>query len=72
MIDHHWYKQMKGYLGLDPGGLEPGLTESENPRNIDNRPLYKEDMSDIRDHMIDELDYSLLPEEASGGAGGGS
>ena len=25
---------------------------------------WQEDEADIRDHMIDELDYSLVPEEA--------
>ena len=53
---------MKGYVGLDPGG-EVG-SESANPGPIDNRPLLKEDQSDIREHMIDELDYTLVPEEA--------
>lgn len=62
LIDNHWYKQLKGYVGLDPGG-QVG-SESANPGPIDNKPLFKEDSSDIRDHMIDELDYSLLPEEA--------
>jgi len=62
LVDNHWYKQMKGYVGLDPGG-EVG-SESANPGPIDNRPLLKEDQSDIREHMIDELDYTLVPEEA--------
>ena len=62
LIDNHWYKSMKGYVGLDPGG--PAGSESANPGPVDNTPLYKEDKSDIRDHMIDELDYTLVPEEA--------
>ena len=53
---------MKGYVGLDPGGSVG--SESANPGPIDNKPLFKEDNSDIRDHMIDELDYTLVPEEA--------
>ena len=37
---------------------------SEHPGPVDNRSLFKYDGSDIREHMIDELDYILLPEEA--------
>jgi len=62
LLDNHWYKQLKGYIGLDSGG-EMGQ-ESANPGPIDNGPLFKDDSSDIRDHMIDELDYTLVPEEA--------
>ena len=69
MLDNHWYKQLKGYLGLDPGGDQFGQ-ESANPGPIDNGPLFKttgeetnNSCRDIRDHMIDELDYSLVPEE---------
>ena len=38
--------------------------ESANPGPIDNSPLFKDDSSDIRDHMIDDLDYTLVPEES--------
>ena len=38
--------------------------ESTSPGPIDNKPLWKEDGSDIREHMIDEMDYVLVPEEA--------
>ena len=50
----HWFKQASTYLA----------GESANPGPIDNKPLWKEDGSDIRDHMIDEMDYVLVPEEA--------
>ena len=67
-MDNHWFKQLKKYVGLeganyDSGGSEAG-DESSNPGPIDNKPLFKEDGTEIRDHMIDELDYALLPEEA--------
>ena len=48
---------------FDSGGDEAG-DESANPGPIDNKPLFKDDGSDIRDDMIDELDYVLVPEEA--------
>ena len=37
---------------------------SEHPGRVDNKSLFKDDGSDIREHMIDELDYVLVPEEA--------
>jgi len=69
LVDNHWFKQLKKYVGLEStmydtgGGGEVG-DESANPGPVDNKPLFKEDGSDIRDHMIDELDYALVPEEA--------
>ena len=68
-MDNHWFKQLKKYVGLeganyDSGGSAEACDESSNPGPIDNKPLWKEDGSDIREHMIDEMDYVLVPEEA--------
>lgn len=68
LVDSHWFKQLKKYVGMDgamfdSGGKDTG-EESCNPGPIDNKPLFKDDGSDIRDHMIDEMDYVLVPEEA--------
>jgi len=70
LVDNHWFKQLKKYAGMegamfDSGGKGVG-EESANPGPVDNKPLFKEDGLDIRDHMIDELDYVLVPEEAWG------
>ena len=54
LVDNHWFRQASSYLA----------GESAHPGPIDNKPLWKEDGSDIRDHMIDELEYVLVPEEA--------
>ena len=54
LVDRHWFKQASTYLA----------GKTANPGLIDNKPLWKEDGSDIRDHMIDELEYVLVPEEA--------
>ena len=62
LLDNHWYKQLKGYIGLESEGEM--REESAHPGPIDNGHLFKEDRSDIRDHMIDELDYTLVPEES--------
>ena len=35
------------------------------PGPIDNSPLFNEqDSSDLREHMIDDLDYQMVPQEA--------
>ena len=54
LVDNHWFRQASSYLA----------GESANPGPIDNKPLWREDGSDIRDYMIVELDYVLVPEEA--------
>ena len=55
---------MKKYVGLnDTGGGGEAGDESANPGPIDNKPLFKEDGEDIREQLIDELDYALVPEE---------
>ena len=67
MVDNHWFKQAKKYLAWEGSLADSGGTvgdESANPGPIDNKPLWKEDGSDIREHMIDEMDYVLVPEEA--------
>ena len=40
---------------------------SANPGPVDNSPLFKndpEEPSELREHMIDELDFVLVPDEA--------
>ena len=37
--------------------------ESANPGPINNNSLFKVDSSEIRDNMISEIDYALVPEE---------
>ena len=68
LIDTRWFKQLKKYLGLD---LESGLSSegdiSANPGPVDNSPLFKndpEEPAELREHMIDELDFVLVPEDA--------
>jgi len=73
LVDNHWFKQFKKYVGLcletpyDSGGeWDPAL----NPGPIENKPLFKEESlqdgqePDIRELMIDEMDYVLVPEDA--------
>ena len=67
LLDIHWFRQAKKYIGWEESLVASGGTvggESDNPGPIDNKPLWKEDGSDIREHMINELDYVQVPEEA--------
>ena len=68
LIDTRWFKQLKKYLGLD---LESGTASegdaSVHPGPIDNSPLFdpeSEEAGELREHLLDELDFVLLPEEA--------
>ncbi len=64
-----WFKQLKKYLGLD---LESGSAaegdSSAHPGPIDNSALFKppneNEPGELREHLLEELDYSLLPEDA--------
>jgi len=75
LVDNHWFKAFKHYAGLgldsvpyDSGGAgDPAM----HPGPIDNKPLFKAETlggtreeAQIRDHMIDEMDYVLVPQEA--------
>jgi hypothetical protein len=71
LIDTRWFKQLTKYLGLD---LESGSSSegdpSAHPGPIDNSPLFKNEPDEsgepfeLREHMIDELDFVLTPEDA--------
>ena len=65
-MDNRWFKQAKKYLALEGAVQDSGGEgeESSSPGPIDNRGLWREDGTDIREHMIDEMDYVLVPEEA--------
>lgn len=70
LVDSCWYKQLKTFLGMDPvtldGGIQNALvvSESANPGPIDNSPILLEDGLNIKEHMIDSLDYQVLHEDA--------
>ena len=68
LIDSRWFGQLKKYLGLDHSVGAEG-SASAHPGPIDNGPLFKENPDDptkgeIKDGLIDELEYVLVPEEA--------
>ncbi len=76
LIEARWFKQCKKYLGLSDGDEGGGGERSEDahPGPIDNSHLFKtetinengaeKEISELRAHMLEELDYVLVPEES--------
>lgn len=65
LIDNKWFKQWKKYVGYDSWETCGIGEETSHPGPIDNTLLLKDDKSgEIKDHLIDELDYVLVPQEA--------
>ncbi|XP_070394714.1 ubiquitin carboxyl-terminal hydrolase 15-like isoform X6 [Dermacentor albipictus] len=66
MVDKKWFNQWKRYVGYDSWETSNDIGEqTTHPGPIDNSPLLKEDNSgETKDHLIDDLDFLLLPQEA--------
>ncbi|XP_009991770.1 PREDICTED: ubiquitin carboxyl-terminal hydrolase 4 [Chaetura pelagica] len=65
LVDSRWFKQWKKYVGFDSwdmfGAGDPGLY----PGPIDNSGLFSDpETQTLKEHLIDELDYVLVPTEA--------
>ncbi|XP_042307248.1 ubiquitin carboxyl-terminal hydrolase 4 [Sceloporus undulatus] len=65
LVDSRWFKQWKKYVGFDSWDLynvgEPNLY----PGPIDNSGLFADsETQTLKEHLIDELDYVLVPTEA--------
>ncbi|KAJ8382764.1 hypothetical protein SKAU_G00035420 [Synaphobranchus kaupii] len=64
IVDTHWFKQWKKYVGFDSWDKYKMGDENVYPGPVDNSGLFKEgDVLALKDHLIDELDYILLPTE---------
>lgn len=65
LIDSKWFKQWKKYVGFESWEADKAGIESIHPGPIDNSGLFKGDTPGmLKSHLIDELDYVLLPTEA--------
>ncbi|XP_065058789.1 ubiquitin carboxyl-terminal hydrolase 15-like [Rhopilema esculentum] len=63
LICTRWFKQWQSYVGFnDYCDLDKGK-EISFPGPIDNTPLFKDitKSDDLKDHMMEEIDYHLLP-----------
>ncbi|XP_064374650.1 ubiquitin carboxyl-terminal hydrolase 4 isoform X2 [Dromaius novaehollandiae] len=65
LVDSRWFKQWKKYVGFDCWDMfgvgEPSLF----PGPVDNSGLFSDpETQSLKEHLIDELDYVLVPTEA--------
>ncbi|XP_075065696.1 ubiquitin carboxyl-terminal hydrolase 15 isoform X3 [Mixophyes fleayi] len=68
LIDSRWFKQWKKYVGFDSWDKYQMGEQNVYPGPIDNSGLLKVYFTDadtlsLKEHLIDELDYILLPTE---------
>jgi len=64
LIDYKWFQQCRKYLGFEASkeGEQGANNDHYHPGPIDNSDLWDiKDPSEIRKHMIEEMDYSFLP-----------
>uniref|UniRef100_A0A672QA99 Ubiquitin carboxyl-terminal hydrolase 4 n=1 Tax=Sinocyclocheilus grahami TaxID=75366 RepID=A0A672QA99_SINGR len=65
LIDSRWFKQWKKYVGFDSWDLYNVGEHNLYPGPIDNSGLFSDHESQtLKEHLIDELDYVLMPTEA--------
>uniref|UniRef100_A0A670JK46 Ubiquitin carboxyl-terminal hydrolase n=1 Tax=Podarcis muralis TaxID=64176 RepID=A0A670JK46_PODMU len=61
---YRWFKQWKKYVGFDSWDKYQMGDQNVYPGPIDNSGLLKDgDCQSLKEHLIDELDYILLPTE---------
>uniref|UniRef100_A0A286Y1Q0 Ubiquitin carboxyl-terminal hydrolase n=1 Tax=Cavia porcellus TaxID=10141 RepID=A0A286Y1Q0_CAVPO len=65
LIDIRWFKQWKKYVGFDSWDMYNVGEHNLFPGPIDNSGLFSDPESQtLKEHLIDELDYVLVPAEA--------
>ncbi|XP_042195370.1 ubiquitin carboxyl-terminal hydrolase 4 isoform X3 [Callorhinchus milii] len=65
LIDSRWFKQWKKYVGFDSWDMYSVGERGMFPGPIDNSGLFADVESQaLKEHLIDELDYVLVPTEA--------
>ncbi|XP_060558004.1 E3 ubiquitin-protein ligase TRIM36-like isoform X2 [Ruditapes philippinarum] len=63
IIDIKWFKQWKSYVGYENRDRLNVGEELAYPGPIDNTPILQEGTDKLKEHLIDNLDYSLIPGE---------
>uniref|UniRef100_A0A4W6F5N2 Ubiquitin carboxyl-terminal hydrolase n=1 Tax=Lates calcarifer TaxID=8187 RepID=A0A4W6F5N2_LATCA len=65
LIDSRWFKQWKKYVGFDSWDMYNVGERSLYPGPIDSSGLFSDQETQaLKEHLIDELDYVLVPTEA--------
>ncbi|XP_026064573.1 tripartite motif-containing protein 16-like isoform X1 [Carassius auratus] len=64
LVDSSWFKKWKKYVGFDSWDMNVKGSQIVFPGPVDNSGLFRDwHMLDIKEHLIDELDYYLVPKE---------
>ncbi|KAI4895767.1 hypothetical protein NFI96_024069, partial [Prochilodus magdalenae] len=64
LLDSLWFKQWKKYVGFDSWDMYHIEDQDLYPGPVDNSGILQDiDSLSIKDHLIDELDYVLVPVE---------
>uniref|UniRef100_A0A6Q2ZD85 Ubiquitin carboxyl-terminal hydrolase 4 n=1 Tax=Esox lucius TaxID=8010 RepID=A0A6Q2ZD85_ESOLU len=64
LIDSRWFKQWKKYVGFDSWDMYNVGEHSLYPGPVDNSGLLSDpETQTLKEHLIDELDYVLVPTE---------
>nr|XP_006000772.1 PREDICTED: ubiquitin carboxyl-terminal hydrolase 15 isoform X3 [Latimeria chalumnae] len=64
LVDSRWFKQWKKYVGFDSWDKYQMGEQNVYPGPVDNSGLLKDDdPQSLKEHLIDELDYILVPIE---------
>ncbi|KAM4722665.1 ubiquitin carboxyl-terminal hydrolase 4 [Rhinophrynus dorsalis] len=65
LVDSRWFKQWKKYVGYDSWDMYSVGESNLFPGPVDNSGLFADsDTQVLKEHLIDELDYVLVPTEA--------
>ncbi|XP_030357259.1 ubiquitin carboxyl-terminal hydrolase 4 isoform X7 [Strigops habroptila] len=65
LVDSRWFKQWKKYVGFDSWDMFGAGDPSLFPGPVDNSGLFGDpETQSLKEHLIDELDYVLVPTEA--------
>ncbi|XP_053932080.1 ubiquitin carboxyl-terminal hydrolase 4 isoform X2 [Cuculus canorus] len=65
LVDSRWFKQWKKYVGFDSWDMFGAGDPSLYPGPVDNTGLFDDsETQSLKEHLIDELDYVLVPTEA--------
>lgn len=70
LVDNHWFKSWQTYVGQGDDAqaqivpIAPGPSQGPHPGPIDNSGLFYPNSDQLRDNMIDDSDFALVPELA--------
>ncbi|XP_052067205.1 ubiquitin carboxyl-terminal hydrolase 15-like [Mytilus californianus] len=61
LLDTKWFKQWKQYVNYEAWDALIAGQQEAHPGPIDNLPLIDDSTGRLKEHLIDEVDYQLVP-----------